>query len=113
MLGWLLRRATYAAQGRSSKWASVEKAYLKEHPACELCGGTKNLNVHHKMPFHLRPDLELNPDNLMTLCRKSEKISGLPCHRLIGHLGDWAAYNPTALEDAEALKKKIQERAYQ
>ena len=63
-------------QPRSSHWPAVEKAHLAESPACACCttaSSTAKQQVHHVWPFHYcialgRPDLELDPRNLITLC---------------------------------------------
>jgi 5-methylcytosine-specific restriction endonuclease McrA len=47
------------------------------------------VQVHHKKPFHLHPELELDPANLVTLCMTSSN----ECHLRIGHSGDFKAYN--------------------
>jgi 5-methylcytosine-specific restriction enzyme A len=52
-----------------------------------MCGGTKKLQVHHIYPVHISPRLELEPSNLITLCRA--KKYGLDCHLFIGHRGDF------------------------
>ncbi|GCE16544.1 HNH endonuclease [Dictyobacter kobayashii] len=55
-----------------------------------VCGHRgKGLQVHHIKPFHLYPELELDPNNLITLC----EIRGRTHHLLIGHLDDWESYN--------------------
>lgn len=53
---------------RSPKWPTVRRAHLKREPVCQLCGCTikARLNVHHVVPFHLAPDMELLEDNLIT-----------------------------------------------
>ena len=79
---------------RSPKWPHVEKLHLKLEPSCAACGSTKKLNVHHKKPFHLFPDLELDLNNLITLCMDKE------CHIKIGHGGDFKDYNPQVTEDS-------------
>ena len=86
---------------RSSEWPKVEKEFREKHSICEACGSSKNLNVHHKKPFHLYPQLELEPSNLITLCMDKE------CHLKLGHGGDWKAYNPHVVEDVEKVKKDI------
>jgi 5-methylcytosine-specific restriction enzyme A len=84
---------------RSSKWPTVEKHFLEAHPICAACGGKKRLNVHHCMPFHLDPNLELDPNNLITLC-----MGKLECHLHIGHSGNFKLYNPNVRKNAsEAL----------
>lgn len=83
---------------RSPKWAAKRRAHLQLNPACALCGCVirKRLNVHHIEPFHLRPDLELVDENLLTLCEKSDAplVRGLNCHEWVGHSGNWSAINP-------------------
>ena len=76
---------------RSSKWPKVRKDYLKLNPECAACGGKTSLNVHHILPYHIRPDLELEPSNLLTLCEKSDRY-GWRCplsgESKVGH--NWA-----------------------
>src|SRR5512135_3581631 len=76
---------------RSNKWPKVRAAHLAKHPACEVCGGNEKLEVHHKRPFHLHPDLELDPKNLITLCES--KHGGVNCHLFVGHLGNFKSFN--------------------
>ena len=64
-------------QKRSSSWSKVRREFM-ENAACESCmRGSKRhmLEAHHIVPFHVAPDLELDPDNLICLCRR--------CHLLI------------------------------
>jgi 5-methylcytosine-specific restriction protein A len=91
---------------RSNLWPSVRKEYLSHNPVCEMCGGKKRLNVHHKKPFHLHPDLELNPKNLITLCEANPEVN---CHLFIGHLGNFKGFNPVVVKDAALWKKKMAE----
>lgn len=86
---------------RSSKWPKVEHEWLVSHPDCAACGGQEKLNVHHKEPFHLKPALELDKKNFITLCMAINKH----CHLLIGHGGDFKAYNPQVESDAEWVLK--------
>jgi hypothetical protein len=79
---------------RSPKWPHVEKLHLKLEPACACCGSTKKLNVHHKKPFHLFPELELDLNNLITLCMDKE------CHVKVGHGGNFKDYNPDVSTDS-------------
>src|SRR5271166_1802855 len=55
-------------ESRSPKWPAVRAAHLAIEPACAFCGHTKDLQVHHILEFRVRPDLELEPSNLITLC---------------------------------------------
>lgn len=93
---------------RSGHWPHVRGEHLLLHPCCEVCGGTKKLQVHHKKPFHLQPELELDPDNLITLCE--EERDGVNCHLFIGHLGNFKAFNPAVAEDAAAWQQKLKTR---
>ena len=85
---------------RSPHWPAVQHAHLKVEPACAVCGGGLNLNVHHKKPFHLFPELELDPTNLITLCMDGDK----DCHIKLGHGGNFKAYNPNVVEDVATVK---------
>jgi hypothetical protein len=81
---------------RSGKWSEVRRDFLKLHPACEACGITTDLNCHHIKPFNQFPELELDPKNLITLCRKH--------HFEVGHLGNWRTANATVREDAAKIR---------
>lgn len=91
---------------RSSRWPAVRAAFLLTHPECAACGGTKVLEVHHVLPFHVRPDLELSNLNLLTLC----EAPGRNCHFAFGHLYDWQSWNVDAEADAEAFRRKRETR---
>lgn len=95
---------------RSPKWTKVRKQHLREHPRCELCGTESDLEVHHIEPFHRRPELELVPENLITLCEKSQDpdMLGLNCHLCVGHLGDWSSINPRVKKLCAKLRPVIQ-----
>jgi hypothetical protein len=86
---------------RSPHWPIVEKTFLSQHPVCEVCGTKNKLNVHHKKPFHLFPELELDPNNLITLCMEKQ------CHILIGHGDNFKDYNPNVESDVQRLKQNI------
>jgi hypothetical protein len=110
MFGWFFKlfpkeddpRCCGAA--RSSGWPKAREEHLKSHSTCLACGGTEELEVHHRLPFHLHPELELDPFNLITLCEKNH------CHYVIGHLLSWKSFNKNVFEDATALREKIRER---
>ena len=89
---------------RSSVWPRIRAEYLKEHPVCECCGGDKSLEIHHKKPFHLWPELELTKDNLMTLCEKRK------CHITFGHLFSYQSFNPNVETDVLTYNKKAKGR---
>lgn len=93
---------------RSPKWATVRANWLKTHPECAACGQRDDLNVHHVKPFSFDPSLELDPNNLITLC--TDGIGHTNCHLMIGHGGYFAAYNPNVREDAARFRRMISER---
>lgn len=86
----------------------MRKHFIEENPECVVCGCKKKLSVHHKKPFHLYPELELEVDNLVTLC-ESEK-HGVNCHLLFGHLGNFKNYNTNVTEDAEIWNSRLKEK---
>lgn len=92
---------------RSPHWSTVRKAHLEKFPTCAVCGGSVKLQVHHRRPFHLHPELELDESNLITLCEAGK--GGVSCHLFIGHLSNFRGWNPNVKEDAEAWKKKLAE----
>jgi hypothetical protein len=86
---------------RSSGWPAWLKAFLKGK-TCVCCGSRGPLTGHHKIPFHLRPDLELVESNVAPIC------DGTDCHLVIGHLKDFKLYNPDFDADAaQYLKKRM------
>lgn len=83
---------------RSPEWHRVEKEHLLREPACVACGYKgKGVQVHHIKPFHLHPQLELDPNNLITLC----EVKGRDHHLLIGHLDNWESYNEHVRDDVK------------
>src|SRR5258708_4754189 len=63
------RIAVLHGKKRSSEWPRVEKEHRLHEPACVACGYQgPGIQVHHVRPFHLHPNLELDPRNLITLC---------------------------------------------
>lgn len=82
---------------RSSGWRRLRRQHLKLHPTCAVCGSKRKVEVHHKVPFHVAPDFELDPGNLISLCER--KKYGLNCHLLIGHLGNYRRANPSVDAD--------------
>lgn len=79
---------------RSPEWKRVREKFIKDNPKCAACGETNHLQVHHIMPFHLHPELELDPNNLVVLCMDINE-----CHLLIGHGDSWKSYNPNVKKD--------------
>lgn len=93
---------------RSSKWPKIRAEHLKHNPSCNVCEGTKTLEVHHIKPFHLDPSKELDPTNLITLCES--KLNGINCHLAFGHLGNFKFENESVIVDAAFWNKKLKTR---
>jgi 5-methylcytosine-specific restriction endonuclease McrA len=90
---------------RSRKWPKVRKAYVKKHPLCEACGSKRKPEVHHIEDFSTNPALELDPANLITLCR-----AGCQCHLSFGHLGSWKSINPNVGADSARFLFRVENR---
>ena len=88
---------------RSPKWSEVRKRHLENNPNCAACGKNKKVEVHHKKPVHIHPELELDPSNLITLCAD-------PCHILFGHFMDWKSWNITVEEDCKVYYNRLIKR---
>ena len=88
---------------RSKEWRSVRKTHLVKQPRCAICGLKEiyQLEVHHILPFCWFPELELQPNNLITLCEIG--IDG--CHFDFGHPLGTQSYNPQVVQHAAILNK--------
>jgi hypothetical protein len=85
---------------RSSKWPGVRKTAIENNPKCAACGSTTLLQVHHMQPFHLKPELELDPKNLIVLCMSKNE-----CHLLLGHSQrGFKWYNPYIMADSMNIR---------
>jgi len=98
----LLTTFIFGSDPQSPKWSGVCREFLQTHSVCAVCSTQKDLQFHHIIPFHLYPDLKLNPDNLITLC--TSKYWGFNCHLIAGHGWNFRYENPWILEDIEKLK---------
>ena len=88
---------------RSPEWSRVAKEHLHREPACLACGYKgRKVQVHHIKPFHLHPQLELDPDNLITLC----EARGREHHLLLGHLDAWDSFNEHIRADVKHFYRK-------
>lgn len=87
---------------RSPKWPTTRRNHLKLHPACEITGSTKDVEVHHRKSFHEFPSLENDPTNLVSLRRD--------VHLIFGHLGDWSSTNENLDNDIIIWKEKFKNR---
>ena len=86
---------------RSGQWDRVRDKHAELHPRCAVYG-TWEIEVHHIAPFHLYPERELDPNNLISLCR--------PHHHLVGHLMDWRSFNAAVRPDAAEWRDRIADR---
>jgi 5-methylcytosine-specific restriction enzyme A len=97
-----------AAVPRDPRWESASRLWLRGK-ACSACGsGKPSLVAHHVKPFHLFPELEMEPENWIALCERPARN----CHLVFGHLLDWAAYNPMVRQDAASYNVKVARRPY-
>ena len=92
-------REIHKEHTRSSHWAKVRDNYLEENPLCAACGSGLDIQIHHKKPFHLHPELELDSKNLISLCMDKNE-----CHLKLGHGGSFKSFNPNVEEDAKKFR---------
>lgn len=90
---------------RSPEWSRVRDEFLKTNPRCVACGKVEKLQVHHIIPFHINPTLELDKENLITLCMSENE-----CHLEIGHGDSWKCYNPHVEEDSKKYRESTVEQ---
>lgn len=95
------------ADKRSPEWSRVRAEWLQDHPACAVCGRTDAVEVHHIRPFHLHPELELDPGNLITLCEHTGEGNDHYCY---GHLRSWQSFNDKVEIDAAAYLAELRSR---
>lgn len=101
---WLGILPTFGGVPRSSHWTSVRREHLKLSPTCAVCGGTRDIEVHHIKPYNLFPELELVPSNLITLCNHFYH------HLYFGHLGSYSSFNQSIRSDALDWFNRIKNR---
>ena len=87
---------------RSPEWTELRNRFVHDHPVCVVCGSESDIQVHHLKTFKLWPGLELDYDNLVTLC--ISKRLGFNCHLEIGHGGSYKYYNPYIKDDITSVK---------
>jgi len=88
---------------RSSMWHIVRNDFIEKNNKCICCGSKKKLQVHHIIPFCVKPELELDENNLATMCSR--------CHLLIGHAGWWMTHNKDFNETVDTIRKMIRDRS--
>lgn len=65
------RKSKYSDLFRTKRWRDLRAEHLRQHPYCEVCGSSENLQVHHRYPNgvdYSSEELFFNPDVLETLC---------------------------------------------
>lgn len=88
---------------RSPKWDEIRDFFVYNiQPSCAACGTTKKLQVHHIKPFNEYPELELDMNNLITLCMDKET-----CHLDLGHCDNFKKSNPNIVSDAFLYRNAI------
>ncbi len=106
VLGYLfvnVKDSVYSAlTKRNPKWWGVRTTHITVYNKCKVCSTQKSLDVHHIIPVSVDPSLELNFDNLVTLCRHH--------HFYIGHKGNWNDFNINVEEDCNQLKEIYERR---
>ena len=90
---------------RDPKFAKLSKDMIAEVGGLCQMGKHKPtllnpLNSHHVLPFHTNKSEELNPKNLIVLCRFH--------HFAHGHFFSWRDSNPRIKEEAVAFNKTLQ-----
>lgn len=70
----LFHRATYDFDidgfENKKKWLELKSKILYEKQKCEVCGTNRQLQVHHILPRFSNPELAMDLENLMVLCRE-------------------------------------------
>lgn len=104
---WFTGQLPFGAT-RSEEWPRVREEHLKKFPACIVCGDKRTVAVHHILPFHVHPERELDPNNLVTLCSGKGSHNH---HLLVGHLGNYKGWNPDVRTDALVVGRKLKDNA--
>ncbi|MDE2342931.1 MAG: HNH endonuclease [Betaproteobacteria bacterium] len=65
-------RGSAASRGYDRNWQRFRENFLSDHPLCADCENigrvTLAVEVHHVKKLRHRPDLRLDPENVMALC---------------------------------------------
>lgn len=66
------------------RWKKLRSYKLCINPVCEVCSAngktTMTQEVHHIVPFSIRPDLAYDIDNLMSVCIECHKELHVKLH---------------------------------
>lgn len=101
LLAVSLALAADPARRRDPRWSEVRASVLKEHPDCQACGRRAEV-VHHIIPVHVSPGLELERANLIPMCER--------CHLLVGHLNSFRSWNTNVVNDSRFWLERIRSR---
>ena len=100
---WLRPRKILEMRQRAGEWRRIRAEHLAKEPACVACGRTDRVTVHHIIPVSISPILELDPQNLITLCDQ-------PCHFVFGHFMNYHCYNNEVRKMAKEYYKAFHKR---
>ena len=89
-------------RARAPGWEALSRQLRSERPECECCGLPTTV-IHHVLPFHVHPSLELDKTNLIALCNE--------CHLRIGHGGSFRAWLPDCRRLAATIRAAIAARS--
>lgn len=56
--------------GNTKKWLKLKSEMIYEKGRCEICKSNQSLCVHHILPRSSNPELALDNENLMLLCKE-------------------------------------------
>ena len=98
-LGAIFGDPIFGGIPRSSKWPKIRNDFIRQYPNCEACG-VKAETVHHIIPYHKNPLLELDTSNLISLCDE--------CHLVLAHLKSFQRFDSDIKEVTRLFKKKVE-----
>ena len=90
---------------RSPQWRITKREFAKLHPKkCSInaCKAVFFIELHHCIPFHIRPDLENDFSNLRWFCRKH--------HLEVAHLFNFQSYCPDLDKVINLINEYIKNR---
>lgn len=88
---------------RNPNWTRLSQLWAKDHP-CVFTGQTASevrLVVHHIVPFHVRPDLEMDERNWLSVVEPWHLYA---CHA--GNYQNWVEEAPLREMAAQILKSR-------
>lgn len=85
---------------RSPHWGPLRRKLITSVGQCSACGTAKRLEAHHVVPFDLAPERELDPFNLIVLCRDD--------HFTFGHFKNWRRWNPNVRQDVANYRSGLE-----